>query len=857
MKYALGGLGIMGMASSALLAADFTWLDAPASANWNETDTNWTGAASVWTSVATNSAIFGASGTQTIAAGPVTLSNLTFNADGYMIGGGSLLMYGSPTVGAGQTATLNAAVTNVGVWTKNGAGTLTLAAGAGVSNIFYALKAAAGTLCVNSGTTLVTQADSNPESGPAFWVSGGTLVVGGGLLKTTAGPYARVSEYGTLLVTNGVCDLSSNGELLNAFNSPGTTTVGGNGMLIVDRFRIVKNQVGASYSVVNVNTGGTIQANEFEFETDAQNGNPNRKATFNLNGGKIVARDKATTRDLLGIYHPYWTNILVNVLAGGAIFDNNGCNFTVIAKLRGSPNDGGLTKQGSGTLYLKGTNTYNGATVLKGGTLNIYDDQNLGAVPSSPSTNVWFLADSTLQSGDNHALDANRTLLVSTNVTVTVDTQSYTQKVSGVITGLGKSWLTKSGNGMLILNPGENRTNSISTLRVSAGTVYITGGTTEVTTNGPGTINIGLDINGGALLVGGGRIRTTGSGYWAVKGMLTITNGIVDCSSSSEMLNAFNGAGTTTVSQAGILDVNICRIAHGDGWPITGNVINVNTGGTFRLTQFAMDFKYNAKGLVNFNGGTLVAKANTSEFLGSATNIVGNDNNDKWLTNVFVYVREGGATFDTNGKIISIKQPLYTGAPVDGGLIKRGAGMLTLLNTNTYNGATSVEGGTLKLGVATNTLFTGGSAFVSSNAVFDVNGTVQPIWGLGGSGTVTNNSLLTVTGAVMPGGTNVIGTLTLASACSLSGEFRVDVATNGVCDRLYVQGDLSVTNLALKVADTGLLNENRRYVIASCSGAVSGPFASAALPRRWFVQYDAANRRVYLIYNRGTALTLR
>ena len=127
----------------------------------------------------------------------------------------------------------------------------------------------------------------------------------------------------------------------------------------------------------------------------------------------------------------------------------------------------------------------------------------------------------------------------------------------------------------------------------------------------------------------------------------------------------------------------------------------------------------------------------------------------------------------------------------------------------------------------------------------------------GGSGTVTNNGLLTVTGAVMPGGTNAIGTLALASSCPLSGELRVDVATNGVCDRLYVQGDLSVTNLALTVADTGLLNEDMRYVIANCSGAVSGPFASAALPRRWFVQYDAANRRVYLIYNRGTVLTLR
>ena len=107
-------------------------------------------------------------------------------------------------------------------------------------------------------------------------------------MKTTAGPFARVSEYGTLLVTNGVCDLSSNQELLNAFNSPGFTTVGGNGMLILDRMRIVKNQEGASFSGVNINTGGTIRLNEFWFET---NHSADREATMNLNGGTIRARD--------------------------------------------------------------------------------------------------------------------------------------------------------------------------------------------------------------------------------------------------------------------------------------------------------------------------------------------------------------------------------------------------------------------------------------------------------------------------------------------------------------------------------------------------------------------------------------
>ena len=151
----------------------------------------------------------------------MTLNNLAFTADGYAIGGGPLLMHGGASVDAGMIATLTAPVTNVGVWAKTGGGKVVLNPQGAVSNVFYSFKTAGGTLEVAGGTNLVTEAGSDPEHGPAFWVSGGTLVVGGGLLKTTAGPFARVSEYGTLLVTNGVCDLSSNQELLNAFNSPG------------------------------------------------------------------------------------------------------------------------------------------------------------------------------------------------------------------------------------------------------------------------------------------------------------------------------------------------------------------------------------------------------------------------------------------------------------------------------------------------------------------------------------------------------------------------------------------------------------------------------------------------------------
>lgn len=298
------GSWVLGLAAGTAAAADFAWLATPASANWNAADANWSGAGSLWVNDPTNNATFNASGTKALTLDAVTVKDITFTADGFTLGGGSLDMFGGVTVGSSLSAAITTPIAHTNttkVFQKLGAGTLVLnPASGGFSNRVASLKAAAGTLHITGGTNIVTLAGSNPESGPAFWVSGGTLVVGGGLVKTTGGAFARVSDYGHLMVTNGLCDLSGNSELLNAFNSPGFTTVGGSGVLDADRIRIVKNQSGASLSGININTGGTVRVNEFWFET----GDANRKATVNLNGGTIVAKDKGSTRNMLGVYDP-------------------------------------------------------------------------------------------------------------------------------------------------------------------------------------------------------------------------------------------------------------------------------------------------------------------------------------------------------------------------------------------------------------------------------------------------------------------------------------------------------------------------------------------------------------------------
>lgn len=403
--------------------------------------------------------------------------------------------------------------------------------------------------------------------------------------------------------------------------------------------------------------------------------------------------------------------------------------------------------------------------------------------------------------------------------------------------------------GVTRLDPGDDSGFSVQTLHAQMGVCSILSGTNEVTIASGGVASSGFLVYGGMLVVGGGYTRTTGGGYAAIKnGSLTITNGVVNLSTVAELLNAYSGTGNTTVSDSGVLDLQTLRISQNSNAGPDSNVINVNTGGTIRLLRFYVDSKTSARGRVNLNGGTLVAKSSRSDFMMST--------HSNYTAYIFFTVREGGAVIDSNGFTVDCKQQLYSGAVADGGLTKKGTGMFSLNHTNTYNGVTSVEGGTLVFG-QDNTLLPDNMVLVSSNAVFNVNGKTQTLAGIGGGGTISNNSGLTVTNSVAPGDAGSCGTLTLAESCSLSGTLTVDVNIDGSGDRLHVQGDLDISDLALDVMDTDLLTKYNRYTVASCTGTLSGTFNSDNLPSAWLLHYYPASKEVSIVYNAGTMILIR
>ena len=338
-------------------AASQTWDNGSSNYSWNTSSTNWGG--TVWT--AGNDAVFGAtgvgtitvSGTQTIGTGSDT--PLTFNTAGYTLANGTLALPGAgntSTLAVNANATIASQLSGAGTLVETGSGTLTLNPGAGNTNTAGSLTTTAGNLTLNSGTLNVTA--SGGVQGPGLYVHGGTLTVAGGTLNATAGNYATINNNGILSVTSGTCNINNTAELLNGYGSTGTINVSGTGVLSVNILRISQGT-----GIVNLN-GGTLQLNRFN--------SAGGTGTVNFNGSTVQAKSSTTTFTPLGY--------LYSVQAGGAIVDTAGNNITIAAPLAhdsvlGAIPDGGLTKQGAGTLTLTGTNTYTGPTTVNGGTLSL------------------------------------------------------------------------------------------------------------------------------------------------------------------------------------------------------------------------------------------------------------------------------------------------------------------------------------------------------------------------------------------------------------------------------------------------------------------------------------------------------
>lgn len=696
--------------------------------------------------------------------------------------------------------TLRAALTNsavAGSLLKTGSGSLTLAST--TNTCPGGTEVTAGTLRLAGSASL--------GSGPVSF-SGAKLQLDGGTVSPAIGNSWKLSfADGTVSQTAGTL---SYGGYLQALNetlnlSGGTSYVGTDTLLGwggTNTSATLSGSHTASWRVTRFSSGVvsvTLQSGG-KLYTDRLYCSAGASGSVLFDGGVLGVSSIAPTlspNDWLGVASG---SLSLSVKDGGAIIDTDSGSVTIRRPfLRDGASIGGLTKTGRNTLTLAITNvnsacTYAGDTAVLGGTLK------LGAPPAPlpPGTRMTVATDAVLDlNGVSQTVGelngGGRVVNVtSTNAVLTVGGNNASTNFSGQLEGA--ITLVKTGTGTLSLTGANTFTNR----------TQILGGTLQLSPLSLAIINPGFELPAYPALAWAYLTGDGVAGGWSMSGHPVEHNGTGIARNGSPWVNA-----APQGVQVGFLQsTSYCL-----------QTVTVQRAATYQLSFSAANRPtYNAANVELLVDGASVASwgsaafNNGAVFKGYATNF---------------YLSAGTHELKFQGT-------------------SSGGDTTTLLDDLRLVGYGASAPGTLSTNMVVD---------LAAGATLDLNGTDQPLLGLSGSGLVTNGTL-SVRGVIAPGGTNAIGTLTLATTTSLSGTLLVDVAQSGSCDLLRVAGGLDLAGLTLQIQDVGQLRGNAPYVIATCApGSLTGRFASTNLGTRRTVSYNTASGQVSLVFS-GTLITV-
>ena len=251
---------------------------------------------------------------------------------------------------------------------------------------------------------------------------------------------------------------------------------------------------------------------------------------------------------------------------------------------------------------------------------------------------------------------------------------------------------------------------AVDSLRISDGKAVVqTGGTLVIANTGVvwdrglwigefGTNN-SYTLNGGTIVIDDdwdplilGKTNGAAGTLNLQSGSITLANANPDVNANEVFIGA-DGAGTWNQG-GGSFQGRVVTLAK---WAPVSSTGTVNLdGGTFAASQVRKGAGTSA--YFNFNGGTLRALASNPSFFQGLDR---------------ANVRDGGATIDTNGFDVTVAQALAHSDiggdnTMDGGLVKTGAGVLTVTANHSFTGDTVVDAGTLAVGA-------GGSFYDNGN----------------------------------------------------------------------------------------------------------------------------------------------
>jgi autotransporter-associated beta strand protein len=327
----------------------------------------------------------------------------------------------------------------------------------------------------------------------------------------------------------------------------------------------------------------------------------------------------------------------------------SGATFNLVLTGTGSGSESGpltitsgtLTKNGTGTWTLAGTNAFTGNKTLNSGTLNINNASALGTIAGT-----FFINGGTI---DNTSAGTITTLnypqiwagdfiftgtqnlnlgtgTVSMGASRIVTTNGGVLTVGGIISGSTYS-LTKAGNGALTLtaantftggttlNAGTLNINNASALGTVAGTFVINGGTINNTTAGAiTTLNYPMTWGGNFAFTGTQNLNLgIGAVAFAASTQVTVTAGTLTVGGiiSAASYN-FTKAG------AGILSLGSNMVTL-NGLTISAGTL-ISTSGTMNLAG-----SFSSSGTFTHNSGTVIFNGSGAQTIsGSPTPVFNN-----------------------------------------------------------------------------------------------------------------------------------------------------------------------------------------------------------------------------------------
>jgi autotransporter-associated beta strand protein len=372
------------------------------------------------------------------------------------------------------------------------------------------------------------------------------------------------------------------------------------------------------------------------------------------------------------------------------------------------------------------------------------------------------------------------TLNITASRTVTLDSSHTIGSLKFGSTASANNWLlTSSAGSALSLSSGaplisvnQNTATLAVPLAGTSGFTKTAAGTLVL--SGTNTLSGTLNLDSGSTSANDGAVRITSSAALAnVASPINFRNNTGSDAVGSFQLDGSNGGIMVTQNFS-----TTCR--NNDTAPTFENLAGTNTlSGTNLCQAGGTNVIYQA------DAGSLLLVTAPMQYVGTLT-----------AARTFVFTGNGDVT--VSGAILKSTST----APV--GLVKDGAGTLTLTAINTYTNGTTVNGGTLqvngslaigRVNVTDGTL--GGTGTIAGPVAISSGGTLAP--GNGDIGTLTINNALTNTGVTM-------------IKLNKTGPTLTNDSINGVSTFVF-GGTLSVTNTG-----PGVLTVGDSFKIFSATG---------------------------------------